>query len=93
MILNYPNNQNFENCVTITIIKLLIETSKMNSLLLGRNGRLLMPIFALFLMNVPVAEAKVEWPEGTMGNLAMVGLVFTSIIVGSGLLRHHCLPV
>lgn len=57
----------------------------MNSLLLGRNGRLLMPIFALLLMNVPVAEAKLEWPEGTMGNFAMVGLVFTAITVGSGM--------
>lgn len=58
----------------------------MDSLLLGRNGRVLMPILALLLMNVPVAEAKFEWPEGTMGNFAMVGLVFTSITVGSGMI-------
>lgn len=45
-----------------------------------------MPILALLLMNVPVAEAKFEWPEGSIGNFAMVGLVFTSIIVGSGIL-------
>lgn len=55
----------------------------MNPLLLGSNGRLLLPIFALFLMNSSVAEAKPNWVEGTKGNFAMVVLIITSILVGS----------
>ena len=69
--------------LTITTAK-LADTSKMNSLLLGRNGRLLMPTLALPLMNIPVAEAKPNRPEGTMGIFAQVAVIFTSIAVGSG---------
>ena len=47
--------------------------------LLGRNGHLLMPILALLLMNLPVAEAKLELPEGSMGNFAIIGLIFGAI--------------
>lgn len=50
----------------------------------GRNGRLLMPILALLLMNLPVAEAKFELPEGSMGSIALVGLIFGSITWGFG---------
>lgn len=58
----------------------------MNPLLLGRNGRLLLPILALLLMNSSVAEAKPTWAEGTKGNFAMVVLIITSILVGSGII-------
>lgn len=57
----------------------------MNPLLLGRNGRLLMPILALFLINVSVAEAKPNWAEGTKGNFTMVALIITTILVGLGI--------
>lgn len=56
--------------------------------LLGRNGRLLMPILALLLINLPATEAKLEFPEGSMGNFALVGLIFTSISFGFGL-KHQ----
>lgn len=58
---------------------------KMNSRLLGRNGRLLMPILAILLMNVRVAEARLDWPEGTKGNIAMAGWFITSIAFGVGM--------
>lgn len=57
----------------------------MNSRLLGRNGRLLMPILAILLMNVRVAEARVYWPEGTKGIIAIAGWFITSIAFGVGL--------
>lgn len=58
----------------------------MNPLLLGSNGRLLLPILALLLMNSSVAEAKPNRAEGTKGNFAMVVLIITSILVGSGII-------
>lgn len=58
----------------------------MNPLLLGRNKRLLMPILALFLMNASVAETKPNWAEGAKGNFAMVALITTTILVGSGII-------
>lgn len=57
----------------------------MNSRLLGPDGRLLMPILAMLLMNVRVAEAKLDWPEGTKGNIAMAGWFITSIAFGVGM--------
>lgn len=57
----------------------------MNSRPLGRNGRLLMPILALLLMNVPVTEAKLDWSEGTKGTLALVGWIILTIVTFSGM--------
>lgn len=63
----------------------------MNSLLLGRNGHLLMLILAILFMNVQVAEARVDWPEGTKGIIAKVGWFITSIAFGvvmAGAIMH-----
>lgn len=57
----------------------------MNSRFLGYNGRLLMPILAILLMNVRVAEANVQWPEGTKGHIAIAGWFITSIAFGVGM--------
>lgn len=57
----------------------------MNSRLLGRNGRLLIPILAILLMNIRVAEARLDWPEGTKGNITMAGWFITSIAFGVGM--------
>lgn len=59
---------------------------RMNPLQLGGNGHLLLPILALFLMNISVAEAKPNWAEGSKGNFAMVILIITSLLVGSGII-------
>lgn len=57
----------------------------MNSRLLGRNGRLLIPILAILLMNIRVAEARLDLPEGTKGNIRMAGWSITSIAFGVGM--------
>lgn len=57
----------------------------MNSRLLGCSWRLLMPILTTLLMNVRVAEARVDWPEGTKGHIAMAGWFITSIAFGVGM--------
>lgn len=44
-----------------------------------------MPILAILLMNVRVAEARVDWPEGTKGHIAMAGWFITSIAFGVGM--------
>lgn len=44
-----------------------------------------MPILAILLMNVRVAEARVDWPEGTKGTIAMAGWFITSIAFGVGM--------
>ena len=75
----------FTLSVTVTTAK-LIDTLRMNSPLLGRNVRqLLMPALALLLINVPVAQAKLNWPEGTKGELAIGALIFASMVFGSGM--------
>lgn len=63
----------------------------MNSRLLGRNSHLLMLILAILLMNVRVAEARVDWPEGTKGIIAKAGWFITSIAFGvvlAGAIMH-----
>lgn len=57
----------------------------MNSRLLDRNGRLLMLILAILFMNVPVAEARVDWPEGTKGSIAIAAWLISSIAFGIGM--------
>lgn len=57
----------------------------MNSRLLGRNRRQLMLILAILFMNVPVAEARLDWPEGTKGNIAIAGWLISSIAFGVGM--------
>lgn len=63
----------------------------MNSRFLGRNGHRLMPILAILLMNFRVAEARVDWPEGTKGIIARAGWFITSIAFGvvmAGAIMH-----
>ena len=57
----------------------------MNSRPLSLNGRLLMPILALLLMNVPVTEAKLDWSEGTKGTFATVGWTILTVTAFSGM--------
>lgn len=57
----------------------------MNSQPLGLNGRLLMLIFALLLMNVPINEAKLDWSEGTKGTFAMVDWIILTVTTFSGM--------
>lgn len=58
----------------------------MNSRPLSLNGRLLMPILVLLLMNVPVTEAKFDWSEGTKGAFATVGWAILTVATISGMI-------